>query len=87
MGNKQSANLSDARPIDALLSIALQLRARLDASDGIQRNLGAEAVLLRGFGYKNPEIAAIIGSTPGSVAELISRAQKPAKEGKKRSKK
>lgn len=82
MANKTQDAPTDARPLDALLALALQQRARLDASDGIQRNLGEEAVLLRGFGYKNPEIAAILGSTPASIAELVSRQQRP-KKGKK----
>jgi hypothetical protein len=66
----------EARPLDALLAIALQLRARMDTAAGIKRNLSEEAVLLRTFGFRNPDIALIIGSTPGSVAELISQAQK-----------
>ena len=69
----------EEKPIDALIAIALQLRARLDAQDGIQRNLGGEFLLLRSFGFKNPAIARIIGSTPASVAEMISRAQKAPK--------
>jgi len=75
---------SEPRAVEALLAVALQLRARLDAKDGIKRNLSGEAVLLRAFGFRNPEIALIIGSTPGSVAELISQAQKikGAKNGK-----
>jgi hypothetical protein len=83
VSTERSPAQSEARPLDALLSIALQLRARLDANDGIRRNLGNEAVLLRSFGYKNPDIAAIIGSTPASVAELISQAQKATTGPKK----
>ena len=83
MSTEKSNAQPDARPLDALLAIALQLRARLDSNDGIRRNLGNEAVLLRSFGYKNPEIAAIIGSTPASVAELISQAQKVTTRPKK----
>ena len=79
----ETTPLAVPRPIDALLAVALQLRARLDAKDGIRRNLSGEAILLRSFGYKNAEIAAIIGSTPGSVAELISQSQKTSKIGKK----
>jgi hypothetical protein len=75
---EQTSAPTDARPLDAFLAIALQLKARLDARDGLQRSLGNEAVFLRSFGYKNPEIAAILGSTPASVAELISRTQKAA---------
>lgn len=86
-----SATPGEPRPMEALLAIALQLRAKLDAADGIRRNLGEEAVLLRKFGYRNPDIALIIGSTPGSVAELISHAGKSksktvAKKGIKRGK-
>ncbi|MBB5063903.1 hypothetical protein [Granulicella mallensis] len=82
--NESSFVATEARPIEALIAIALQLRARLDAKDGLKRNLGSEAVLLRAFGFRNPDIALIIGSTPGSVAELISQAQKTkgAKNGK-----
>jgi len=80
---KPTASL-EARPIDALLAIALQLRARLDAKDGIARNLGNEALLLRAFGYKHPEIATIVGSTPASVAVLINCAQKGTKKKAKR---
>jgi hypothetical protein len=87
MAAKQSTPPSDERPLDALLAIALQLRARLDAKDGIRRNLGNEAVQLRAFGYKNPEIATIIGSTPASVAELIRLAQKTSKGNKRSSEK
>ena len=72
----------ESRPLHALLAIALQLRARFDAKDGIKRNLSSEAVLLRSFGFRNPDIALIIGSTPGSVAELISQAQKTPKAAK-----
>lgn len=75
------------RSIDALIAIALQVQARLDARDGVRRNLGNEAILLRKFGYKNSEVAAIIGSTAGSVAELISRTQKNAKGAMKRKRK
>jgi hypothetical protein len=82
MVNEEFTGSSEARPLDALLAIALELRARLDANDGIKRNLGNEAVMLRAFGYKNPEIAAIIGSTPRSVAVLISRSQKTSKGSK-----
>jgi hypothetical protein len=85
VATERSITQAEARPLDALLAIALQLKARLDASDGIRRNLGNEAVLLRSFGYKNPEIAAIIGSTSASVAELISQAQK-ATTGRKTAK-
>jgi hypothetical protein len=74
---------SEPRAVEALLAVALQLRARLTMADGSKRDLGAEAVFQRSFGFKNPEIATIIGSTPGSVAELISRAQKSAKGAKR----
>lgn len=76
---EQPAAPSEGRGVDAILAIALQLKARFDAKDGIQRNLGNEAIFLKAFGYKNPEIATIIGSTPASVAVLISRAHKGAK--------
>ena len=80
-----TARAGEARPIEALLAIALQLRAKLDAAEGLRRNLSEEAVLLRAFGFRNPDIALIIGSTPGSVAELISKSQKVKvnKEAKK----
>jgi hypothetical protein len=84
MALEQPAASSEARPIDALLAIALQLKARFDAKDGIPRNLGNEAVLLRAFGYKNPEIDTIVGSTPASIAVLINRAQKGTKKKAKR---
>jgi hypothetical protein len=74
--NDASPTTAESRAIEALLAVALQLRARLDTKDGIKRNLGSEAVLLRSFGFRNPDIALIIGSTPGSVAELVSHAQK-----------
>jgi hypothetical protein len=64
--------------LDVLIALHLQLRDALTKKED-QRDLGTEAVFLRSFGLRNPEIAAILGSTPGSVAELISRAQRPKK--------
>ena len=87
MAPKKKTEVEEAQPLLALLAVALQLRAKLDAKDGIKRNLGTEAVLLRGFGFKNAEIALVLGSTPGCVAELISQAQKgKVKNGKPKNK-
>ena len=66
--------------LDALIAIQLRLNHRLSGEDP-KREIGNDAVWLRKCGLKNPEIAAILSSTPNSVKELISRQQR-SKKGK-----
>jgi hypothetical protein len=66
--------------LDALIAIQIRLAHKLRGEDS-KKEIGADAVFLRGFGLKNPAIAAILGSTPASVAELISKNQRQ-KRGK-----
>lgn len=64
--------------LDALVAIQLRLAHLLSGKDP-KREIGADAVFLRGFGFRNADIALILGSTPGSIAELVSRSQRSAK--------
>jgi hypothetical protein len=80
----ESADVS-AR-LDALIALNVRLLHHLSGQES-KKEIGNDAVFLRGFGLKNPTIAAILGSTPGSVAELISkRSQRPKKGPKKNGK-
>ena len=74
--------------LSAKLSALIALILRQQSPDGdFRRRIGEHAVLLRQFGLSHGEIAAILGSSEGSVKELVSRhnKQKP-KRGEKRGK-
>lgn len=68
--------------LNALIAIQLRLAHRLAGEDP-KKEIGSDAIFLRKFGFKNFDIALILGSTPGSVAALISQ---NAANGKPRAK-
>jgi len=71
--------------LDALIALNVRLLHHLSGKES-KKEIGNDAVFLRGFGLKNPAIAAILGSTPASVAELISRNQRSKKGPKQNGK-
>jgi hypothetical protein len=64
--------------LDALIAIQMRLAHRLKGEDP-KKEVGTDAIFLRGFGLKNPDVAAILGSTSASIAELVSRSQRSKK--------
>jgi hypothetical protein len=53
-------------------------------AEGDRRQIGARAQFLKGLGLERGEIASLLGSTPESIGELVSRAQRTRRRGRRR---